>query len=280
MPMLLILLVVLLGYGVNSGGFEQGFDFMFSFNWESVNAESVLVAMGQAFFTLSLGMGAIMAYGAYMPSNASITKTVVTIAVLDTVVAISVGLAIFPIVFANGMEPDSAGPGLMFVTFPLAFGQMPLGALFGVIFFVLVSFAAITSAISLTEPALAYLVEEYNAKRSRVAISVGVICWALGIGTVLSFNLWAEQYIVGELTFFVFVDYVSQNIMLPLGGVLIALFAAYGLPKTVVGSQLGLREGPLAVLWKVLIGVIAPLAVLIVLIAPVFNIVLEFLGIG
>ncbi len=279
MPMLLILLVVLLGYGVTSGGFEQGFEFMFSFHWENVTAQSVLIAMGQAFFTLSLGMGAIMAYGAYMPSNASITKTVVTIAVLDTVVALAAGLAIFPIVFANGLEP-SQGPGLMFVTIPLAFGQMPLGALFGVIFFALVSFAAITSAISLTEPALAYLVEEYNAKRSRVAISVGVICWVLGIGTVLSFNLWAERYIVDELTFFGFIDYVSQNIMLPLGGVLIALFAAYGLPKTVVGSQLGLREGPFAVLWKVVIGVIAPLAVLIVLIAPVFDIVLEFLGFG
>ncbi|MCZ6853604.1 MAG: sodium-dependent transporter, partial [Gammaproteobacteria bacterium] len=270
MPALLILLVVLLGYGVNSGGFEQGFAFMFSFNWESVTAESVLIAMGQAFFTLSLGMGAIMAYGAYMPSNASITSTVVIIALLDTFVALAAGLAIFPIVFANGLEP-SQGPGLMFVTIPLAFGQMPLGALFGVIFFALVSFAAITSAISLTEPALAYLVEEYNAKRSRVAISVGIFCWVLGIGTVLSFNHWAEKYIVSDLTFFTFIDYVSQNIMLPLGGLLIALFAAYALPKTVVGSQLGLREGPLAVLWKVVIGVIAPLGVLTVFIATILG---------
>ena len=270
MPMLLVLLVVLLGYGVNSGGFEQGFDFMFSFQWENVTGEAVLVAMGQAFFTLSLGMGAIMAYGAYMPSNASIGSTVVIIAVLDTLVAIAAGLAIFPIVFANGLEP-SQGPGLMFVTIPLAFGQMPLGALFGVVFFTLVSFAAITSAISLTEPALAYLVEEYNAKRSRVAVSVGVICWLLGIGSVLSFNLWADQHIVGELTFFAFIDYVSQNIMLPLGGLLIALFAAYGLPKTVVGAQLGLREGPLALLWKVVIGVIAPIGVLAVFIAAILG---------
>ena len=202
-----------------------------------------------------------------------------TIALLDTVVAIAAGLAIFPIVFANGLEP-SQGPGLMFVTIPLAFGQMPLGSLFGVVFFVLVSFAAITSAISLTEPALAYLVEEYNAKRSRVAVSVGVICWALGIGTVLSFNLWADKFIVGEATFFVFIDYVSQNIMLPLGGMLIALFAAYALPKTVVGSQPGLREGPFAMLWKVLIGVIAPIGVLVVLIAPSTDVIFEYLGLG
>ena len=189
MPMLFLLLLVLLFYGFRSGGFEQGLDFMFRFNWESLTPNAVLIAMGQAFFTLSLGMGAIMAYGAYVPNNTSIASTVFTIAMLDTLVAVAAGMAIFPIVFANGLEPGQ-GPGLMFVTVPLAFGQLPLGAVFGSLFFLLVSFAAITSAISLLEPALAYLVEEYNAKRQRVAISLGVICWILGVGTVLSFNQW------------------------------------------------------------------------------------------
>jgi NSS family neurotransmitter:Na+ symporter len=270
MPLLFVLLMVLLGYAVTSDGFAQGWDFMFGFNWDAMDQDAVLVAMGQAFFTLSLGMGAIMAYGAYLPSGSSIASTVVIIAVLDTAVAIAAGLAIFPIVFANGLEP-SQGPGLMFVTLPLAFGQMPLGALFGTLFFVLVSFAAITSAISISEPALAYLVEQYNAKRSRVAISLGVICWILGIGTVLSFNHWADVHIVGELTYFDFVDYVSQNIMLPLGGLFIALFAAFGLPKTVIGSQLGLQSGALAVLWKVVCGVVAPIGVLLVFIATIFG---------
>ncbi|MEM9622913.1 MAG: sodium-dependent transporter [Pseudomonadota bacterium] len=187
MPMLFVLLIVLLVYSVNSGGFAQGWAFMFDLKFEQVTAETWLIAMGQAFFTLSLGMGTMMAYGAYVPDNAGIGSTVLTIAVLDTVVAISAGLAIFPIVFANGLEAGQ-GPGLMFVTVPLAFGQLPLGAIFGTVFFVLVSFAAITSAISLTEPALAYLVEEYNAKRKRVAISLGVMCWMLGVGTVLSFS--------------------------------------------------------------------------------------------
>lgn len=263
MPLLFILLIVLLGYAVTTDGFQQGFDFMFAFNWESVTGDAVLVAMGQAFFTLSLGMGAIMAYGAYVPSNASIASTVGIIAGLDTLVAVAAGLAIFPIVFANGLEPGQ-GPGLMFVTIPLAFGQMPLGAVFGTLFFMLVSFAAITSAISISEPALAYLVETYNAKRSRVAISLGVISWVLGLGTVLSFNVWADVHIVGELTFFDFVDYVSQNVMLPLGGMFIALFAAWGLPRTVIGSQLGLQAGWVNVVWKVLCGVIAPLGVLAV----------------
>lgn len=270
MPILFILLMVLLGYSVTTDGFQQGFDFMFALNWENVSGQTVLVAMGQAFFTLSLGMGAIMAYGAYVPSTASIASTVGFIAVLDTMVAIAAGLAIFPIVFANGLEPGQ-GPGLMFVTIPLAFGQMPLGALFGTLFFVLVSFAAITSAISISEPALAYLVETYNAKRARVAISLGVISWVLGIGTVLSFNVWADVHIVGELTFFDFVDYVSQNIMLPLGGMLIALFAAWGLPKTVIGSQLGLQQPWVNAVWKLICGVVAPLGVLAVFVGTILG---------
>jgi NSS family neurotransmitter:Na+ symporter len=270
MPLLLVLLVVLLVYGVNSGGFQQGLDFMFRWDWDALSVDGVLVAMGQAFFTLSLGMGAIMAYGAYVPSNVSIGSTVATIAVIDTVVAISAGLAIFPIVFANGLEPGQ-GPGLMFVTVPLAFGQMPLGALFGAIFFVLVSFAAITSAISLTEPALAFLVEEYNAKRARVAISLGVICWVLGLGSVFSFNILADVHVVGSFTFFDFVDYVSQNVMLPLGGLMIALFAGFVLPKANMRAQLGLNGGALEVVWYLLIRVVAPLAVLAVFVYTIYQ---------
>ena len=268
MPLLFVLLLVLLGYGVTSGGFAQGVDFMFRLEWESVTGEAFLIAMGQAFFSLSVGMGVIMAYGAYVPSSASIGSTVITIAVLDSVVAVAAGLAIFPIVFANGLEPGQ-GPGLMFVTIPLAFGNLPLGALFGAVFFLLVSFAAITSAISITEPALAYLVEEYNAKRSRVAITLCGCCWLLGIGTVLSFNAWSEVHVVGDLTVFAFVDYLSQNIMLPLGGLFILLFAAYVLPRKVVWSQLRLNSRAWQLVWRILAGVVAPLGVLAVFLAAI-----------
>jgi NSS family neurotransmitter:Na+ symporter len=259
--MLFLLLLVLLGYSVTSGGFQQGFDFMFHIDLEAfTNPEIWLIAMGQAFFTLSLGMGAMMAYGAYVPGDAGIGGMVVTIALLDTLVAVASGLAIFPIVFANGLDA-AQGPGLMFVTVPLAFGQLPLGILFGTLFFVLVTFAALTCAICLTEPALAYLVEEYNAKRKRVAISLGVICWILGLGTVFSFNIWSDFFVVGQLTVFDFIDYVSQNIMLPLGGLLIALFAVWRLPKGVLQKQLGISGGFRLFLWRVVGGIIAPLGV-------------------
>ena len=265
MPLLFVLLVVLLGYSIASNGFQQGWNFMFSFNLEALDQDAVLVAMGQAFFTLSLGMGAIMAYGAYLPSASSIAGTVSVIAVLDTLVAIIAGLVIFPIVFVNGLEPQQ-GPGLMFVTVPLAFGQMPLGVFFGALFFLLVSFAAITSAISISEPALAYLVEKYKLKRSSIAIVLGFISWILGIGTVLSFSSWSDFYLFGGLTFFDSVDYLSQNIMLPFGGLLIAIFAAYVLPKNIIKQQLGFTGETGMLLWKIFCGGIAPLGVLFVFI--------------
>lgn len=263
MPLLFVLMIVLLGYAVTSDGWEQGVRFMFRFDFSSLTPDAVLAAMGQAFFTLSLGMGAIMAYGAYVPSNASIFSTVAIIAGLDTLVAVVAGLAIFPIVFANGLEP-SQGPGLVFVTLPLAFGQMPLGAVFGTLFFMLVSFAAITSAISISEPALAYLVEEYNAKRGRVAISLGVISWVIGLGTVFSFNIWSDVHVLGQPTFFDFASFVTDKVLLPVGGLFIALFGAWALPKTVVGAQLGIDGGFRLVLWKLVCGLVAPAAVLVV----------------
>lgn len=269
MPLLFLLLIALLVYSFNSGGFDQGFAFMFDMKWDAVTADSWLIAMGQAFFTLSLGMGTMMAYGAYVPDDANLGTTVVTIAALDTLIAVAAGLAIFPIVFANGLEV-AQGPGLTFVTLPLAFGQMPFGSIFGALFFLLLSFAAITSAISLTEPALSFLVEEYNAKRQRVAISLGVICWALGLGTVFSFNIWSDVTFVGGLTFFDSVDYFSQNILLPLGGMLITFFAIWLLPRGMVEQQLGIENPILGWAWKVVAGIVAPLGVLAVFLSTIW----------
>ena len=269
MPLLFLLLIALLVYSFNSGGFDQGFAFMFDMKWDAVTADSWLIAMGQAFFTLSLGMGTMMAYGAYVPDDANLGTTVVTIAALDTLIAVAAGLAIFPIVFANGLEV-AQGPGLTFVTLPLAFGQMPFGSIFGALFFLLLSFAAITSAISLTEPALSFLTEEYNAKRQRVAISLGVICWALGLGTVFSFNVWSDLTFVGGLTFFDSVDYFSQNILLPLGGMLITFFAIWLLPRGMVEQQLGIENPILGWAWKVVAGIVAPLGVLAVFLSTIW----------
>ena len=161
MPALLFLLFVLLYYSVTSGSFSEGVSFMFTPNFAALSWDGVLTAMGLACFTLSIGMGAIMAYGAYMPKNQDITSTSFTVASLDTLIAILAGLAIFPLVFANGLNPGE-GPDLVFKTLPLVFGQMQAGVFLATIFFVLLAFAALTSALGLMEPAVAWMVESTN----------------------------------------------------------------------------------------------------------------------
>ena len=271
MPSLLVILLILLGYAINSGGFTQGLEFMFTFDFSALGAEGILAAMGQAFFTLSLGLGAIMAYGAYMPrqittpggetKHVSIGSTALIIAVLDTAVAMIAGLAIFPVVFANGLEP-SQGPGLIFVTLPLAFGQMPLGILFGTLFFLLVSFAALSSSISLGEPLVAWLVENEWSRRAAATL-IGVTAWFIGIGTVLSFNVWSDATLGGN-TFFDILEFTVSNIMLPLGGLLIAIFAGWIMKEPRIRKELAMQKFGVYMVWRALVRVIAPLAVLAV----------------
>ncbi|MCP5324878.1 MAG: sodium-dependent transporter [Oceanospirillaceae bacterium] len=263
MPLLFVLLFVLLAYAVQTDSFSAGVDFLFSFDFSKLSRESLVIALGHSFFTLSLGLGAIMAYGAYMPQSASISKTIVVVAVLDTLVALASGMVIFPIVFSNGLEPG-AGPGLLFQTLPIAFGNMAAGSFFGVLFFVLVVFAALTSSISLAEPIVAWLVESKGWSRLRAGACVGLSAWLLGLGTVLSFNHWADYTLFGK-TFFDCLDFLTTNIMLPLGGLLIAVFVAWVLSKQTVADEL--RMGPPALYnaWRFILMFISPLAVLAVL---------------
>jgi NSS family neurotransmitter:Na+ symporter len=270
MPTLFVLLIVLVIYAaVTSGHFMEGMAFLFSFDFEKLSWNSVLVAMGQAFFTLSLGMGAIMAYGAYMPKDISIVGTATTVALMDTAVALMSGLIIFPLMFANGLE-SSGGPGLMFITLPLAFGQMVGGQFFGCVFFILVTFAAITSAISLVEPAVAWIVERMKVSRDSAALIVGGFAWILGLGSAFSTNIWADVYIVGNMTFFDTMDYVSNNIILPLGGILIALFAGWVVDKKIRDEQMA-ADLPYYPLWRVLTRFVAPIAVAIVFLMTFLN---------
>ncbi len=268
MPALFLLFLVLLGYAMTTGHFGEGLSFLFSFKWEDLTTEGILSAMGQAFFTLSLGMGAIMAYGAYMPKDASIASTVSIIALMDTGVAILAGMVIFPIVFANGLEA-SQGPGLMFISLPLAFGSMSGGSLFGCVFFTLVFFAAITSAISIIEPAVAWLVEYWEFSRPKAAILAGAVAWVLGLGTVLSFNVWSDVEFLPGRTFFDSVDYLTNNVMLPLGGLLIAIFAGWVMNRGLVKAELDLSQGGF-MMWQVLARFVAPAAVFIVFVMAFF----------
>lgn len=264
MPALFMLLLVLLGFSMNTGYFSDGLAFLFTFDFSKLSAAAVLTAMGHAFFTLSLGMGAIMVYGSYLPRNASIAKTSITIAVLDTLVALIAGMAIFPIVFSEGLEAG-AGPGLIFQTLPLAFGNMPGGTLFGTLFFVLLVFAAWTSAISLIEPAVAWLVENRAMSRLKAASLVGVITWLLGIATILSFNRWAFEFdFAGETKtsgIFDILDILTSNIMLPLGGLAMAIFAGWMMSKSSVLDELKMAEGVIFKTWYFVVRFVTPVAV-------------------
>lgn len=268
MPVLLALLLVLVGYAMRTGHFMEGFHFLFDPDFSALTPGAVLVALGQAFFTLSIGMGAIMAYGAYLPENTPIAPTAATVVAADTLVALLAGMAIFPIVFAYGLSPGE-GPGLIFQTLPIAFGQMPGGLFFATLFFLLLVVAAWTSAIGLIEPACAYLVESRSMTRPRAAGLIGVVIWLLGFGAVFSFNIWDEVTLtVGEARFNFFdgVEYLTSNIALPLGGLLIAVFSGWVMSKgsTLDEFERGASTGYAA--WRLLIRWVAPVALLVVFI--------------
>jgi len=267
MPALFLLLLILIGYSLAHGGFAQAVDFMFTPDFSKINQDVVLSAMGQAFFSLSLGMGAIMIYGSYLNKTASIGKTTFAVAIADSGVAILAGLAIFPIVFSNGLE-TAQGAGLIFNTLPLAFGQMSGGLLFGTLFFILLVFAAWTSSISLIEPAVAWLVENRGLARVRASIYCGFATWLIGLGTVLSFNYGQNWQIFGK-TFFDCLDYLTSNIMLPLGGLMIALFVGWVMKEASVKEELAMQNQVIYSIWLFLLRFVTPLGLVLVFLSVI-----------
>ena len=264
MPALFVIIILLCIYAMQTGAFMEGLTYLFKPDFSKINSDVLLAALGQAFFTLSLGMGAIMAYGAYMPADQNIGRTALSVAALDTGVALLAGIAIFPIVFANGLEPTE-GPGLVFVTLPIAFANMPLGVLFGTLFFILLSIAALSSSISLIEPGVAWLVESLKTKRSYAAIALGAFAWTLGVFSALSFNLMSEFKIFG-MNFFDFTDFLTNQIMLPLGGIFIAIFVGWVMKKQDVLDELQIEDGIIFKSWFFIIRFVAPVMVGMVLI--------------
>ncbi len=258
MPALFVLLVALVGYAMNTGEFNQALHYLFHPDFSKLTAKVVLDAMGQAFFSLSLGMGAIMIYGSYLSHTASIARTSIIVAGMDTLVALLAGLAIFPLVFAYHLQPQG-GPGLIFKILPIAFGQMPYGAAFGAAFFVLLVFAAWTSSISLLEPIVTWLVENRGMNRVKASTLSGIGAWLLGIGALLSLNAWSNHKLLGK-TFFGILEYLTADLMLPLGGLLIATFAVWRMSEESSRSELGLGSWSYA-LWRFLLRYITPIAI-------------------
>ena len=264
MPMLFVLMMVMVINAMINGDFARGLNFLFAPDFSEVDATTFLRAMGQAFFSLSLGMGSIMCYGSYMPQEENIFKTSLTVAGLDTLIAILAGLAIFPIIFAYGLEPG-AGPGLVFVSLLSAFVDMPLGNVVGPAFFALLSIAALSSAISLLEPSVAYFEEEKIVSRFAAALTLGLSAWVIGIGSVLSFNDWSEISFIGDLNFLDSIDYLANQFLMPIGGMMVAIFAGWFLKPDLALDEFSGIDLAIFKIWRFFIKFISP-----VLVAAVF----------
>ena len=271
MPVLFILIVVLAICSMSLPNAGRGLEFLLKPDFSKVNADVFLGAMGQAFFSLSLGMGCLSTYASYFGSDTRLGKTALSVGVIDSMVAILAGLIIFPAAFSVGIQPD-AGPSLVFITLPnvfhQAFGGVPiLAAVFSLMFYILLALAALTSTISLHEVVTAYLSERFDLKRSRAALFVTGFCVVTGIMSSLSLGVWEDKFF--GLGFFDLLDFVTAKMMLPLNGLLVCLFVGWYLKKSLSRDELtngGTLRAPYYPLYMLLLRYVVPVAILLIMI--------------
>lgn len=264
MPTMFLLLLGLAGYNYFSAGFGEAMDWLFTPDFSKIGPNTVLAAISQAFFSIGVGMGGMMTYGSYLPRTISITQSVLIIVLADTFVALLAGLVIFPAVFTYGLDP-AAGAGLIFQTLPVAFAQMPGGYIFSVLFFLMLSVAGITSMVGLVESVNSWAEERFNIPRHRSAMIVVGSIAALSVVSLMSYNVMGDVAMAGR-NFNDILDFFSTQILLPAGGLLIAVFAGWAMTREATRDELTtLGPGGYA-LWRFLIRYIVPLAVLVILV--------------
>ncbi|MBY0436367.1 MAG: sodium-dependent transporter, partial [Cyclobacteriaceae bacterium] len=225
-----------------------------------------------AFFSLGIGVGVMLTYGAYMPHGTHVLRSAAIIAFSDGFASMLAGLAIFPIVFQYGLSP-AEGPGLIFTTLPVAFGQMPGGGIIGAFFFLLLFFAALTSSISLLESIVSHLEETLPYSRAQITWVSGLLLWVIGLGTVFSFNYWRDFTPLGFIpalegkTIFGLLDYFGSNLLMPVGGILMAILAGWLLPKESIFQEMNLASKAIFDLWRVLIRWVVPIVLALLFMA-------------
>ncbi len=265
MPLLVIIIIILDVRAVTLKGATEGLKFLFHPDFSKLTAEGILSALGHAFFSLSLGMGTLITYGSYIDRTNNLINTAIEVTVADTLIAILAGVAIFPAVFAFGIEVDS-GPGLVFITLPNVFQQMPGGVFFSTLFFILLTVAALTSSISILEVVVAFFSEELKMRRKPATLLATVLITILGIICSLSMGVLKEETLFG-LNFFDLMDWISANMLLPLGGLFIALFIGWYFGRKKVQKEIsygGNLSGFMLKLFMIFVKVIAPFAIAIV----------------
>ena len=258
MPLLFLILILLTLWGAVAGDMLTALRFMFNLKVEAIKPGVVIDGMGHAFFSLSLGMGAIMAYGSYVDKETNIGHTCLWIAVVGALIGLLCGVAIFSLTFGYGLTP-STGPGLILQTLPLAFSDMPGGRLFAIFFFLLVIFAAWTSSISLLEPFVSWLTERFGVRRAHAAWVTALPVWLLGVAVCLSFNEWAEFKILGRILFEV-LDQLATRFMMPLSGLAIAIYVGWRLGKVIVVDEIRLKQRTFT-LWFNVLCFVVPVAI-------------------
>jgi len=226
MPALFVLLIVVVIRSVTLEGAMEGIEFFLKPDFSKVTIGTIMAALGQAFFSLSLGMGAIITYGSYLGKTENLEKNAVIIPAIDTAVALLAGFAVLPAVFAFGFEPG-VGPSLMFITLPSVFDSMPFGQFFGILFFILIFFAALTSAISLLEVIVSYVIDNLKIERVKATIIMSIILFIIGIPCSLANGPVMGDFLIFGYNFFDFMSFLAESVLMPLGGLLMCIFIGY-----------------------------------------------------
>jgi NSS family neurotransmitter:Na+ symporter len=271
MPVLMALMIALAAYSIWEGDAAATVRFLFGFNPEKVTARAALDALGLGFFSIGVGFALMVTYAAYAGRQINLCEVAIVTVIGDTAVSLLSGFAVFPIVFANGLDPSS-GPGLIFVTLPLGFARMPAGTLSAVAFYVLLLAAALASAISMLELVVAPLTR-VGWSRAKAAAIAAAATWTLGLATVLSFNLWSEWHPLSmlpgldEASWFEVLDHVTSNVMLPAGGFALSLFAGWVVSDKLLREELGIGRIPLAIL-RALLRYLVPVGIAGAVLAP------------
>mgnify|MGYP002629146408 CR=1 FL=1 len=267
MPLMFLLLIGLAVYNYFTGGFSEATAWLFTPDFSKIGPDAVLAAIGQAFFSIGVAMGGMMIYGSYLPKSISIGQSALIVVIVDTAVALLAGLVIFPAVFHHGLDP-AAGAGLIFQTLPVAFAQMPGGQIFSVLFFTMLSVAGITSMVGLVECVNAWMEERFGMPRHRSAVLVVSSVAVLSVPSILSYNLWADVSLGGS-NFNDSIDYFSNQILLPLGGLLIAVFAGWAMTSAASRDELSGMGAISYGLWRFMIRFVVPPALIVIFVRGV-----------
>jgi NSS family neurotransmitter:Na+ symporter len=275
MPILAVLMIVLAVYSIVEGDIAATVSFLFKLDLDDLTASVALEALGLGFFSIGVGLGLMITFASYAQADINLREVAMASVVADTAISLLAGFAVFPIVFAHGLDPAS-GAGLIFVTLPLAFADMPFGQIAAIAFFALMFVAALASAISILELSVALLLRRLTWSRPSLSLVVAAACFAVGLATVFSFNLWSGWHplkgieVFATATIFDILDYLTSNILMPLGGFAIAVFAGWIVPTRAVVAELDLS--PIgAMLLSFTLRYVVPLGIATVALAPSFT---------